>query len=90
MPDDDTLATAREARRRLDKNADDPDALLVLALLYAMLSEYGTSLRFLDRLVRVFPGYPGALRLKAQLHRQNGEEEMAARCEETALRTDGA
>lgn len=62
----------------------------MLALLYAMLAEYATALRFLDRLVRLVPGYPGALRLKAQVHRQNGEEEMAAHCEEVALRTDGA
>ncbi len=61
----------------------------MIALVYAMLTEYATSLRFLERLVRLSPDYPGAWRLKAQVHRQNGEEELAARCEENARRAQG-
>ena len=85
---DSTIETVSLARRRLEANAADADALLVIAMWYSLLGEPATSLRFLNLLTQIRPEYPGVWRLKAQVYRELGREDMAARCEETALQYD--
>jgi len=85
---DSTIETVSLARRRLEANAADADALLVIAMWYSLLGDPATSLRFLHRLTQIRPEYPGVWRVKAQVYREVGMEEMAARCEETASQYD--
>ncbi len=87
--DDATAETIDEARRRLDRDAADADALLVIATYYSLLGEPETSLGFLHRLSEIRPEYPGVWRVKARLYRELGDEDAAVRCEETALLYEG-
>ena len=87
--DENTMATVRAARERLERDPWDADALIVVAIWYSMLGELPTALRFLQRLTRARPGYPGVWRLKAGVYRQLGKEDMAKRCEETARTYEG-
>ncbi len=84
--DEGTMSTVRAARERLERDPWDADALLVVAIWYSMLGEFATALRFLRRLARVSPDYPGVWRLKAGVYRRLGKEDMARQCEEIALR----
>ncbi len=83
--DDATAETVRQAQRRLAEDADDADALFVLGVVYDILGEAGTALRFMDRLTEISPEYPGAWRAKARMYRRLGDEEKAAMCEENAV-----
>lgn len=54
-------------------NADDVDALFVLAALRAQEGYLEEGLMILDRVLRIDPRYPGAWRFKAKLHGMQGE-----------------
>jgi len=73
--------TASLVRRRLMANADDVDALFVLAALRAQEGYVEEGLTILDRVLRIDPRYPGAWRFKAKLHGMQGEtaKEQSAR-----------
>lgn len=87
--DEETMTVVRAAREKLERDAADPDALLVVAMWYAMLGEYATCLLFLQRLARIRPDYPGLWRLKAGVYRRLGNESRASRCEELAREYEG-
>src|SRR6266571_8930777 len=65
--------TASLVRQRLLANADDVDALFVLAALRVQDGYLEEGLTILDRVLRLDPRYPGAWRFKAKLHRMQGE-----------------
>jgi len=67
--------TAVLVRQRLLENADDVDALFVLAALHAQRGQLAEGLDILDRVLSLAPAYPGAWRFKAKLHRMRGEDE---------------
>jgi tetratricopeptide (TPR) repeat protein len=67
--------TAVIVRQRLLENAEDVDALFVLAALNAKDGRLGEGIRILDRVLRLDPAYPGGWRFKAKLHRMRGEDE---------------
>ena len=73
--------TSELVRQRLAANADDPDALFVLAALRVQDGDVDEGLTILDRVLRIDPRYPGGWRFKAQLHRMQGhlDEEASAR-----------
>ncbi|MGQ0798296.1 MAG: tetratricopeptide repeat protein [Methanobacteriota archaeon] len=71
-------------RERLRANADDPDALFVLAALHARDGHVAKGLHVLDRVLRIDPKYPGAWVFKAKLHRLQGDPDAAARAERRA------
>jgi cytochrome c-type biogenesis protein CcmH/NrfG len=60
-------------RQRLAENADDLDALFVLAAMEAQEGRVAEGLTILDQVLRLEPAYPGGWRFKAILHRMNGE-----------------
>jgi predicted lipid carrier protein YhbT len=76
--------TARLVRLRLLENADDPDALFVLAALRVQDGDVTAGLLILDRVLRIDPRYPGAWRFKAKLHRMQGETAEERSAEERA------
>src|SRR2546423_9229205 len=65
--------TAVIVRQRLLENAEDVDALFVLAALHASGGLVAEGITVLDRVLRLDPAYPGAWRFKATLHRMRGE-----------------
>src|SRR5207302_8883238 len=67
--------TALFVRQRLLENAEDVDALFVLAALHAREGLVAEGVTVLDRVLRLGPAYPGAWRFKATLHRMRGENE---------------
>src|SRR3989442_4021280 len=67
--------TAVIVRQRLLENAEDVDALFVLAALHAHDGLVAEGITVLDRVLRLDPAYPGAWRFKATLHRMRGENE---------------
>ena len=67
--------TAVIVRQRLLENAEDVDALFVLAALHAHDGLLAEGITVLDRVLRLDPAYPGAWRFKATLHRMRGEDE---------------
>ena len=67
--------TAVIDRQRLLENAEDVDALFVLAALHAHDGLVAEGITVLDRVLRLDPAYPGAWRFKATLHRMRGETE---------------
>jgi len=71
-PDTDALV-----RQRLRSNADDVDALFVLAAIHARDGEVAKGLSVLDRVLRIDPRYPGGWIFKEKLHRIRGEGEAA-------------
>lgn len=60
-------------REALTRNANDPDALFVLAALRVQAGHPEEGLSILDRLLVIDPGYPGAWFFKEKLHRMRGE-----------------
>lgn len=66
--------TAVLVRQRLLENADDVDALFVLAALRVQDGNVEEGLTILDRVLRIDPRYPGAWRFKAKLHGMQGED----------------
>jgi cytochrome c-type biogenesis protein CcmH/NrfG len=67
--------TAILVRQALLKDADNVDALFVLAALQAQDGHLAEGLTILDRVLRLDPAYPGGWRFKAKLHRMRGEGE---------------
>jgi hypothetical protein len=65
--------TARLVRLRLLENANDVDALFVLAALRVQDGDVSAGLTILDRVLQVDARYPGAWRFKAKLHRMQGD-----------------
>jgi hypothetical protein len=65
--------TARLVRLRLLEDADDVDALFVLAALRVQDGDVNAGLTILDGVLQVDPRYPGAWRFKAKLHRMQGD-----------------
>lgn len=61
----------------LRKDANDLDALFVLAALRAQEGHAEEGLRILDRVLHLDPDYPGAWFFKEKLHRMRGETEQA-------------
>jgi hypothetical protein len=66
--------TALVVRMRLLENADDLDALFVLAALRAQDGLVAEGISILDRVLLLNPTYPGGWRFKAILHRMRGED----------------
>lgn len=73
MPSYERPDTALLVRQRLTENAEDVDALFVLAALRALDGNVDEGLTILDRVLRIDPRYPGAWRFKAKLHRMRGQ-----------------
>ncbi len=61
----------------LQRDANDVDALFVLAALRAQEGHPEEGLRILDRVLRTDPDYPGAWFFKEKLHRMRGETTQA-------------
>src|SRR5438132_6096267 len=76
--------TAVIVRQRLLENAEDVDALFVLAALHAHDGLVAEGITVLDRVLRLDPAYPGAWRLKATLHRMSGGPEAGQSAEDRA------
>lgn len=71
--------TAMLVRERLSRNADDTDALFVLAALRVNEGRLDEGLTVLERVLVLDPRYPGAWTFKATLHRMRGEPNAALR-----------
>ena len=67
--------TAMLVRQRLAENADDVDALFVLAAMEVQEGRVVEGLRILDYVLHLAPAYPGGWRFKASLHRMTGDVE---------------
>ncbi len=70
-------ATSLLVSEALRKDANDPDALFVLAALRTQDGHPDEGLSLLDRVLGIDPDYPGAWFFKEKLHRMRGEEGMA-------------
>jgi tetratricopeptide (TPR) repeat protein len=72
--------TAILVMQRLAENADDVDALFVLAAMEAQEGRVVEGLKILEYVLHLAPAYPGGWRFKATLHRMTGdvEAELAA------------
>ncbi len=64
-------------REALQRDADDPDALFVLAALRVQDGHPEEGLSILDRVLVIDPDYPGAYFFKEKLHRMRGETRQA-------------
>lgn len=69
--------TATLVRERLTANAQDTDALFVLAALRVREGKVDDGLSVLDRVLVIDPSYPGAWFFKEKVHRIRGESEAA-------------
>ncbi len=65
--------TVMIVRQRLLENANDVDALFVLAALHARDGQLDQGLTILEQVLVLNPMYPGAWRFKATLHRIHGQ-----------------
>jgi tetratricopeptide (TPR) repeat protein len=65
-------------RERLEIDADDVDALFVLAAIQTQDGHLDEGLSILDRVLVIDPAYPGAWFFKEKLHRMRGELSQAA------------
>ncbi len=65
--------TSLLVREALRKDANDPDALFVLAALRAQDGHPDEGLSILDQVLDIDPDYPGAWFFKEKLHRLLGE-----------------
>ncbi len=65
-------------RERLAKDANDVDALFVLAAIETQEGNVDDGIRTLDRVLMMDPRYPGAWFFKEKLHKMRGEPEKAA------------
>ncbi|HEY7589292.1 MAG TPA: hypothetical protein VIB49_11195 [Thermoplasmata archaeon] len=70
-------STAKLVQERLRKNADDVDALFVLAAIRTQDGHVGEGLSILNRVLVIDPSYPGAWFFKEKLHRMRGELDAA-------------
>ncbi len=64
-------------RERLAQDANDLDALFVLAAITTQDGRVDEGLRILERVLRMNPGYPGAWFFKEKLHTMRGEVDQA-------------
>src|SRR3972149_5300926 len=64
-------------KEALERNADDVDALFVLAALKVQGGDVREGLSILDRVLRIDPAYPGGWLFKAKLHGMQGEDGAA-------------
>lgn len=64
-------------RDALHKDANDPDALFVLAALRVQAGHADEGLSILDRVLVINPEYPGAWFFKEKIHRMRGETAQA-------------
>jgi len=71
-------------RQRLLANANDVDALFVLAALHARDGQLDQGLTVLDQVLVLNPMYPGAWRFKATLHRMHGQPDAERSARERA------
>ncbi len=78
MPRPTRPETAVLVRERLAQDANDLDALFVLAALRTQDGNVDEGLSILDRVLRMEPSYPGAWFFKEKLHRMRGEPDEAA------------
>ncbi len=65
--------TARLVSERLAENANDVDALFVLAAMRVQDGRVDEGLAILDHVLELDPKYPGAWRFKATLYRMQGQ-----------------
>ncbi len=65
-------------REHLERNANDLDALFVLAAMRTQAGNVDEGLSILDRVLVMDPSYPGAWFFKEKLHTMRGEPEEAA------------
>lgn len=72
----------------LKKDANDVDALFVLAALRAQDGHPEEGLSILDRVLGMDPDYPGAWFFKAKLHRMCGETREAQMAHEQGEATE--
>lgn len=70
--------------QRLAENAEDVDALFVLAAIQAREGRVAEGLTILDHVLRLDPTYPGGRMFKAVLHRMNGESDAERSAREKA------
>lgn len=82
----DTAVLVKEA---LERNADDVDALFVLAALKVQGGNVQEGLSILDRVLRIDPTYPGGWRFKAKLHGMQGEDDAAGSARRRAEEAEG-
>ena len=80
-----TSVLVKEALR---KDANDVDALFVLAALRAQDGHPDEGLTILDRVLVIDPGYPGAWFFKEKLHRMRGETRQAETAREQGEATE--
>ena len=64
-------------RERLSRNAEDIDALFVLAVLRVQDGRVDEGITILDHVLRIDPAYPGGWRFKAKLHRMQGQTDAS-------------
>ena len=76
--------TALLVRQRLAENAEDVDALFVLAALHVQDGHVDEGLTILDHVLRIDPRYPGGWRFKAKLHRMRGQRDAEMSAERRA------
>ena len=76
--------TAVLVMQRLAENAEDVDALFVLAAIQARGGRVSEGLTILDHALRLDRTYPGAWMFKAVLHRMNGESDAERSAREKA------
>ncbi len=73
----------------LRKDANDPDALFVLAALRVQAGDPDDGISILNRLLVLDPDYPGAWFFKEKLHRMRGEAAQAATAHERGEAVEG-
>ncbi len=81
-------ATSVLVNEALRKDANDVDALFVLAALRAQEGHSEEGLRILDRVLEMDPDYPGAWFFKEKLHRMRGETRQAESAREHGEATE--
>ncbi len=77
MPRPTRPETSVLVRERLAKDANDVDALFVLAAMRTQAGRVDEGLSILDRVLVIDPSYPGAWFFKEKLHRMRGEPDEA-------------
>ncbi|MFA5897118.1 MAG: hypothetical protein WC985_09500 [Thermoplasmata archaeon] len=77
MPRPTRPETSVLVRERLEKDANDLDALFVLAAMRTQAGKMDEGLSVLDRVLMMDPSYPGAWFFKEKLHKMRGEPDQA-------------
>ena len=82
-------ATSVLVRDALQKDANDPDALFVLAALRVQDGHPEEGLSILEHVLGLDPAYPGAWFFKEKLHRMRGETTQADSARRTGEAIEG-